>query len=256
MNQFNIKNEFAPDNLKFDNYYKYFKKKFLIKIDALKNKKTFLIESNFKYDRSNKIANHMDINHLNLSDIVYLQGNFENQSYFKLFKEDLTKLFTIKNSYIDHNKDLINHISKTNAVSIHVRQNRFSDQKTIIDNVHNLKKSIDFTNQTLLYIDRSIKYFNSNFDNITFFVWSNDFANLEEFFSKYNNNFVFIKQNNTINDFNLFKYAKHFIVGPSTFHWWGAWLNSNPDKICLRPKDKFLNPSNNKDFWPKNWIEI
>ena len=40
--------------------------------------------------------------------------------------------------------------------------------------------------------------------------------------------------NDVINDFNLFKYAKHFIVGPSTFHWWGAWLNNSPNKIDER----------------------
>ena len=51
------------------------------------------------------------------------------------------------------------------------------------------------------------------------------------------------------------EYSKHFIVGPTSFHWWGAWLNQNPDKICLRlPED--LNPSNNKDFWPESWITI
>ena len=52
----------------------------------------------------------------------------------------------------------------------------------------------------------------------------------------------------------LFQYAKHFIVGPSTFHWWGAWLNKSPNKICLRPSN--INPSNNENFWPKDWISI
>ena len=55
-------------------------------------------------------------------------------------------------------------------------------------------------------------------------------------------------------DFYLFSLCKNFIVGPSTFHWWGAWLNENQNKLCLRPKD--INPSNNKDFWPQNWISI
>ena len=71
------------------------------------------------------------------------------------------------------------------------------------------------------------------------------------------NEFTFIKhdKNKSINDFNLFKYSKHFIVCPTPFHWWGAWLNQNPDKICVRPSGD-LNPSNNKDFWPESWISI
>ena len=58
--------------------------------------------------------------------------------------------------------------------------------------------------------------------------------------------FEFIKneKNKILNDFDLFKYSKHFIVGPTSFHWWGAWLNNNPDKICIRPSN--INPSNNK----------
>ena len=61
--------------------------------------------------------------------------------------------------------------------------------------------------------------------------------------------------NNLINDFYLFSFAKHFIVSPSSFHWWGAWLNQNPNKICVRPSAN-LNPSNNKDFWPETWSII
>ena len=67
---------------------------------------------------------------------------------------------------------------------------------------------------------------------------------------------MFVKNENLIEDFNLFSFCKHFIVGPSTFHWWGAWLNKNSKKICLRPKNELLNPSNNLDFWPERWIPI
>ena len=36
----------------------------------------------------------------------------------------------------------------------------------------------------------------------------------------------------------------------------GIKENDGADKICLRPSNKFLNPSNNSDFWPKNWSSI
>ena len=50
--------------------------------------------------------------------------------------------------------------------------------------------------------------------------------------------------------------CKHFAVAPTSFHWWAAWLNNNDDKICLRPSNDFLNPSNSADFWPDSWIKI
>ena len=79
--------------------------------------------------------------------------------------------------------------------------------------------------------------------------------NIHEFTDRLNiSNFKLIKNNDVINDFYLFKFSKHFIVGPSSFHWWGAWLNNNKNKICVRPSK--INPSNNSGFWPEDWISI
>ena len=52
--------------------------------------------------------------------------------------------------------------------------------------------------------------------------------------------------------------AKHFIVTPSSFSWWGAWLADNKEKIVLRPSDiHFSNfRLNNKDFWPNSWTIV
>ena len=87
-----------------------------------------------------------------------------------------------------------------------------------------------------------------------YFIWTNDHENLEKLTKKLNINSYHLINENVINDFDLFQYAKHFIVGPSTFHWWGAWLNKSPNKICIRPSN--MNPSNNENFWPKDWISI
>ena len=45
------------------------------------------------------------------------------------------------------------------------------------------------------------------------------------------------------------------IIANSSFSWWGAWLNKNKNKICIRPPDH-LNPSDNKDFWPMSWTIV
>ena len=254
LNHLNINTNIAPDNLKFDNFYKYLKKRLLINIDNFKKKKSFLIESSLTNTNSKIINELIDFDKINISNNVFLNGNFENEAYFRYYKNDLINLYTVKDGFIKDNSKLIDQIQNSNSVSIHVRQNRFSDQGFILNNKLNIKRSVEFTNKTLSYIDRSINFFNSNYENITFFVWSNDFDNIEKFFSKYKNNFIFIKHNDVINDFNLFKYAKHFIVGPSTYHWWGSWLNNNKGKVSTRPRN--INPSNNKHFWPDEWVEI
>ena len=50
--------------------------------------------------------------------------------------------------------------------------------------------------------------------------------------------------------------GKYFIVGPTTFHWWAAWLCNDENRIVVRPNDKELNLSCNDDFWPESWIKV
>ncbi len=85
-------------------------------------------------------------------------------------------------------------------------------------------------------------------------IWSNNFDNLEKYFDTEKFTFVINKDDKTLTDFYLLTQCRYFIVGPSTFHWWGAWLSNFENKICVRPKN--LNPSNNKDFWPEKWLII
>ena len=178
----------------------------------------------------------------------------KNQSYFDHYRNDLINFFTPKKDFIKDNSTIISKLNETNSVSIHIRRNRFSDQKSLI-NITQKEKSENFTYDILNYINRSTEYIKKKINDPKFFIWSNDFTDFDSITNKLNiKNFELIKNNDPINDFYLFKFAKHFIVGPSSYHWWGAWLNENKNKICLRPEN--LNPSNNKNFWPDNWINI
>ena len=255
LDHFNIKQDIAPAHLKSDTFFKYYKKKLDLKLDNFRRKKNYLFEDNNPIKNSKRISNLMDFKKINLHNNIFLKGNFENENYFHSYRDDLIELFTVKPQYIKNNSTFIDMLLNTNSISIHIRQNRFSDQNIKKNNHDNILKSKKFVDDTMEYIERSIKFYNSKIEDPTFFIWSNDFTDLNSLFNKYKkNNLHFIVGNDVINDFNLFKYAKHFIVGPSTFHWWGAWLNNSPNKICLMPKN--INPSNNDNFWPQNWLKI
>ena len=244
-----IKNDFIINNNLFN-----IPKKIMLLLDNLKQKKSFYLETKYKINKTKQVSKLVKINSIDLANKIYVIGNFENYDYFKENKNELLKLFTLKKKYVDHKNSFIDKLQNSNSVSIHIRRGRFSDQSSS-NNIDLIKKSNDFTNNTINYINRAIEYFNKTINNPKFFIWTNDINDINEYTKRLNtNNFTIVTGNNSINDFYLFKFSKHFIVGPSSFHWWGAWLNQCENKICVRPSD--INPSNNTNFWPKEWIPI
>ena len=179
----------------------------------------------------------------------FIGGNFESEKYFVDYKENLLNELRVKKNFVEGDNQYINLLKSSNSVSICIRQNRYSERKN-----QDFRKSIKFTKDTLSYVYKAISIIKSRIPNPQFFVWSDYTNNLGDFFDKKEFTFIDNKKNKSLNDFNLFRYSKHFIVGPTTFHWWGAWLNTYSNKLCLRPKN--INPSNNSDFWPESWIKI
>tara|TARA_B100000686_G_C16767498_1_gene962813 strand:- start:321 stop:1232 length:912 start_codon:yes stop_codon:yes gene_type:complete len=244
---FKLSSSIIEKKYKFDNYFTHNIKKFLKFFDIFKKKKSFFLEHEDK-----KKITFFKKNSNFLSDKIYIEGYFQSEKYFSKFKNDLYREFTVKDDLIDSNNKYIDMLKNSNSVSIHIRRGRFFEPKEFSNRGSMPVKEINLKD-VFDYIYKSISFFEKNTINPKFFVWSNDFTDLDKFFN--NKKFVFIRNNNTAMDFHLFKFAKHFIVGPSSFHWWAAWLNPNKEKICVRPPN-FIKPANNIDFWPENWKEI
>lgn len=247
---FNISSNIAPENWIFDNYYKNLIKKFYMRIDIVKKNKSFIFEKK----NSDKSTYFQPINIKNTADTFYIDGNFESEKYFHDFRIDLLNEFSLINEKIYFANKYINEIKTNDVVSICVRQNRYSERSNNYLNVQSKEKSRNFVKDTIKYIQRAQLLIEDKIKNPKYYIWSDDFSNLREYFPENKYTFIIHDKNKTLNDFFLLKKCKYFIVGPSTFHWWGAWLSNFNDKICIRPKN--LNPSNNKDFWPTSWRAI
>jgi hypothetical protein len=54
----------------------------------------------------------------------------------------------------------------------------------------------------------------------------------------------------------LMSCCKHNIIANSSFSWWGAYFNSNADKIVCYPEVWFANNTDTSDLCPLEWIKM
>lgn len=58
-------------------------------------------------------------------------------------------------------------------------------------------------------------------------------------------------------DLRLMSLCQHQIISNSTFAWWGAWLNDNPDKLVIAPARWFSGLNyDTSDLIPDGWLKL
>ena len=180
---------------------------------------------------------------------IYLYGHWQSEKYFKNIENIIRKEFTLKNGLSNEAKNILEKIQKTNSVSIHIRRG---------DYVENKKNCTLYGVCSLTYYYKTIKIIQNKTGNPHFFVFSDDIRWVQKNL-KTASSLTLVRGVN-IRDFEeiiLMSKCKHNIIANSTFSWWGAWLNNNPNKIVIAPKPWFnIATINTKDLLPPLWITI
>lgn len=177
----------------------------------------------------------------------YLTGYWQSEKYFKAQASVIRADFTFKSSMTKINADLAKKISTVNSVSLHVRRGDYiNNHKT--NRVHGVC-SID-------YYKSAIRNILDRVDKPCFFFFSDDIPWAMENL-KIDMPCQYISHNQGVesyNDMRLMSVCKHHIIANSSFSWWGAWLNPNPNKIVVAPQRWFSKSTNTTDLIPENWL--
>ncbi len=176
-----------------------------------------------------------------------LFGSWQDEKYFADVKEQVRDTLIFP-EFTDEKNILLSEALKENeSVSVHVRRGDFVGNSMFTD---------VFSDG---YYDRAIKYIKEKVKNPKFIVFSDDTEwckiNMPEL-----QDAEYVSWNtgeNSFRDIQLMSLCKHNIIANSTFSWWGAWLNANPGKIVVCPKNALINSERyNEAFVCDGWIKL
>jgi hypothetical protein len=176
-------------------------------------------------------------------------GFYQSEKYFKPIESIIRKEFTLKEplstTFIEYEGKIL---EAQNSVSLHVRRGDYVlDAKT--NKYHGV---CDLT-----YYQDAIKYINEKIESPSFFVFSDDIEWLKNNLKINDIIFVSNPEVKEYEDLILMSKCKNHIIANSTFSWWGAWLNQNPDKIVIAPKQWTTKKTSDElDILPKEWIQM
>lgn len=181
---------------------------------------------------------------------IYLDGYWQSEKYFNSIRNILLREFTNKYDQDIKNLELSKKIKNTESVSIHIRRGDYVHD-TLTNQVHGVC-SFD-------YYQDAINQITKRRSNCHFFIFSDDHAWVKENFNlDYNTTIVNINDYSTsYEDLRLMSLCHHNIIANSSFSWWAAWLNKNPEKIVYAPK-KWFNDTKliTNDLLPDSWIKV
>jgi|TARA_X000000950_G_scaffold273588_1_gene357553 hypothetical protein len=164
----------------------------------------------------------------------YLDGYWQSEKYIINHRD---KILSCLDLDIDHDYDF------KDSCSIHVRRG-------------------DYTKSNGFHPVQTVEYFKQALSIIkpkgNIFVFSDDLDWCKE--NLKSNQTIFVENNlhwkdSTFRDLRLMSLCENNIISNSSFSWWAAWINQNPNKKVICPK-KWFGSIYDQDHKPESWIKI
>ncbi|HEY0066775.1 MAG TPA: alpha-1,2-fucosyltransferase [Flavisolibacter sp.] len=180
-----------------------------------------------------------------LTDPVYLQGYFQSEKYFEAEREQVQKDFTIKKELTANAEPLAAGLQAQESVALHIRRGDYRNDV-----------SLDYHGIVPLdYYREAVEQVSSKVAHPHFYIFSDDGAWVKENLKLPKATIVSGELSSThFEDLYLMSRCRHNIIANSSFSWWAAWLNANPEKIVIAPRHWFnKGPKDTEDLIPGEW---
>lgn len=212
-----------------------------------------------KAPQKRRIASHYRYLSLTYKPIPYkpnmsIIGYFQSEKYFAHHRERILDLYeahprtkaTVHQKY----QAILNH---PKSVGVHIRCYWPFQPKEHINGAEDGKGFLPFLGFD--FFKRAIKQFS---DDHLFVIFSDNIPACKKALTGAAPNIVFIANEPHYHDLYLMSCCKHNIISNSSFSWWGAYLNRNPEKMVIAPKRWFEDSfkENSEDIIPDSWIRI
>lgn len=177
-----------------------------------------------------------------ITNDVLINGFFQSEKYFIKNRDEIIKYLSfdfISNDYI---KNKYGFILNKRCTSIHVRRGDFLKYPS-----HHPTQSLDYYLKGIELLKNETDVFVIFSDDIE---WCKENVKLE--------NVIYITDEKDYIELYLMTLCKNNITSNSSFSWWGAWLNNNPEKIVVGPLKWFGDriQHNTGDILPEKWIKL
>lgn len=205
---------------------------------------------NFDFYTEREFSYNYDVSRIKPLKKTLYTGYFQSEKYFSDFAERLREeLVFLKYPNIETQKMEDKIANDERAVSLHFRRGDYVTNKKVqsfhgVCDLDYYRRAVDLVHEIdphLYIFSDDLKWVRENF-NTGFKTTYVDINN---------------KPQDSYGDMLLMSKARHNIIANSSFSWWGAWLNNNPDKIVVAPCSWFADSSlNTSDLIPTDWIKV
>ena len=183
---------------------------------------------------------HFNSEYFTVPDGCDFKGYFQTEKYFKHIEDELRQLLKFK-SDIQETANTLLPKTTNELVSIHLRRGDYIG----LEDFHPVCSPDYYNAASQEFMDK----------DYNFVIFSDDIKYCKSFFGE-QENISYINNIDPYVDLCLMSMCNHNIIANSSFSWWAAWLNSNPNKKVIAPQQWFgsaYHYQNTNDLYCEGW---